>query len=176
MQVIYRQDLYDYEMYDRADLEKSCVGEIIVLKNRSGNVGTVKLWWDECAGWSDYMKENKFERADVNCIFGRNTDGNCISILTLKELLLGTVCVEGKLVYIEEEELVNGDYILKCKITDNTSVISFKVFVKKEDKDCFLKELIIGNTYKVKGTVGYDSNENDLSFSSVLGIKPLENH
>lgn len=109
---------------------------------------------------------------DVNCIYGNNVAGNSVSILTLKELLLGPVCVKGKILSIEEMGLVNGDYILKCKITDNTNVISFKVIVQNEDKDCFIADLNLKLEYIVKGTVGFNPFENELSFSSVLGIKP----
>ena len=52
--IIYRNDYYRYELGYTSNLEKSCIGEILVLKNQNGETGAVKLWWDESTGWSDH--------------------------------------------------------------------------------------------------------------------------
>ncbi len=109
---------------------------------------------------------------DPDCIYGRNVEGDCVAISTLKEPSMGEVCVCGQLLSLEERELRSGNFLLLCNITDDTDTISFKVFLKPDDKDLFLEDFKQGKFYKLKGTVDYDSYSRELGFMSITGIKP----
>ncbi len=160
--------------------QKKVVGKTGTEKKEAGRPGTSgdrarngNSKWN--GNGSGGKKRPMGRNSDPDCIYGRNVEGECVAISTLKEPSMGEVCVRGELLSIEERELRSGNFLLICTITDDTDTIGFKVFLKPEDKDLFLEDFKPKKFYKLKGTVDYDTYARELSFASLSGIKPSEN-
>lgn len=82
----------------------------------------------------------------------------------------GVVILEGEVFEVESREIRGGKTLYIFNITDLTSSIIVKVFLKKKDKDKFASRVKEGAYVKVKGEVVYDS----YSRCSVLMLRSLK--
>lgn len=74
----------------------------------------------------------------------------------------GVVCIQGKVFEKDIRELKSGKVLFTLAITDFTSSIGVKIFCKKEDVETVKEGISIGDHYKIKGTVRYDTFEREL--------------
>lgn len=119
------------------------------------------------------MVMRKLSKLDPECIYGRDVEGTIVSIRSLKGKPGKMVCVQGKLVSIEEQPLNNGDINLILNISNDTDFIRFKLYTRKEDKEFAYENIKISNIYKVKGIAFYDKLICKYSLKDVLGIKDI---
>ena len=120
------------------------------------------------ASWQDRKKGGPSEDPDI--FFGRNTEGDVVKICDVYDGIGNTV-LHGKVISLEDRELKSGKFIVTGVITDFTDSISFKLFLKPEDRDPLLDELKAGKFYIMKGVPQYDDYTKEVCFSSIVGIK-----
>lgn len=107
---------------------------------------------------------------DPDCFYGRNCDGETISISHLEDNM-GEVCICGQVIGMEERELRTGKILITANITDFTDTIAFKVFVAPDDIDVMREELKTGKFYKIKGVPAYDAYAREVNITSITGVK-----
>lgn len=111
--------------------------------------------------------------ADPEVIYGRNVEGNEVSISEITEGV-GDIVVKGQIFNMEERELRNGDKLLiSFAITDFTDSISGKIFVAKEDWSLLREDFQAKKFYKIKGVPAYDTYVREITLNSITGIKPI---
>lgn len=110
---------------------------------------------------------------DPDVIYGKDCEGEIVKISTLEEGS-DTVCIHGQVIALEDRELKSGKFIVTGVITDFTDSISFKIFLKPEDKDIVLDDLRTGRFYIIKGVPLYDTYSKEVALASVQGIKPAQ--
>ncbi len=104
---------------------------------------------------SDY-KYYKKEPKDENTVFGRSIKMDTTEIKEIDEAS-GYVAIIGEIFKTEMIETKTGKTIFTFFITDYTSSISVKVFLKPQDKDAVLDEVKKGFYCKVRGEAVYDT-------------------
>ena len=109
---------------------------------------------------------------DVDCIWGRNVNGICVPISSLIQPSQKNVCIVGKLMRFEDSVTENGNIKYRGWIADDTGTLSFRLFLRKEDREGFFEEMTPGGRYIIRGVVDYDDELNEPAFMSVSGIKP----
>lgn len=119
-----------------------------------------------------YSKNTKYIE-DPDVIYGRNCEGNVVSISEVFDGI-GECVVRGCILSTEDRELRSGKFIISGVITDFTDSISFKIFVVPEDKEPLLEELASGKFILLKGVPQYDQYSKEVSISSITGIKPIK--
>ena len=77
-------------------------------------------------------KEETEEEKDENLVIGRDFSGEVTPLSDITEYS-GKVIVSGKIIATETKETRNGNHILSVYITDDTSAITCKCFVKPEN-------------------------------------------
>ncbi len=113
----------------------------------------------------------KAQAQDPDVIYGRNCDAEIVEIQALGEGT-GECCIHGQILSLEDRATKSGKFIITGTITDFTDTILFKIFVSEDDKDALLDELKEGRFYIIKGVPIYDTYNREITFSSVVGIKP----
>ena len=103
-------------------------------------------------GYQKYKKEPK----DENTILGRNISQESIKICDIDETS-GYVAITGEVFKTEIIETRTGKSILTFYITDYTSSITVKCFLKEKDKDEVLDNVKKGLYCKVRGEAIYDT-------------------
>ncbi len=73
-----------------------------------------------------------------------------------------TVSIEGEVFEKNIRELKSGKFLIALAITDYTSSIAIKIFCKKNEFKDLDENLLCGSSYKVKGSVRYDTYEKEL--------------
>ena len=109
---------------------------------------------------------------DAECLYGKDADGDVVSIGSLKAYLKKEICIEGKFTVIKEHKLIEGVYQLECQFIDETGGICLKIKTVDSDREPFVEELNKPIYYKVKGTVDYEKGGKSI-YISVSGIKPI---
>ncbi|MCM1082336.1 MAG: PolC-type DNA polymerase III [Clostridium sp.] len=109
--------------------------------------------------------------SDPDVFYGRNCEGELTAIKDLYDGI-GTVCVHGQVIFLEDKETRSGKLLVTGHITDFTDTIVFKLFVDMDDKAALYEQLKKGSFYIIKGIPLYDSYIKEVSLSSVTGIKP----
>ena len=112
------------------------------------------------------------KRSDNPDVFyGRDFEDEAVSIEDV-DGEIGEVTVRGQILSTECRELRDGERsILIVSITDFTDTITFKLFLKTEQAKILSKDVQKGAFVKVKGMTGFDSFDNELTLSSIVGIK-----
>ena len=88
---------------------------------------------------------------DMDCFYGKNTEGDIVPISSIVEEIPNFVVVRGQLFKIETRPIKNEKTIITGYITDFTNSIGFKLFVKNDDLDVLLDELKEGSFVLMKG-------------------------
>lgn len=107
-------------------------------------------------------KEETEEEKDVNLIIGRDFSGEVTPISDITEYS-GKVIVSGKIIATETKETRNGNHILSVFITDDTSSITCKCFVKPENIKDVTGALKGAKAVTVKGDTVYDQYEHEVT-------------
>ena len=109
---------------------------------------------------------------DPNVIYGRNVEGDLISISEITEPVRDIV-VKGRIFALEEKETRRGSLIIIFSITDFTDSISGKLFMEKDEWKDFKSDFAKGKFYTIKGSVDVDKYSGELEFSRIEGIKEI---
>lgn len=114
--------------------------------------------------------ENKKKKTAPGIIYGRDFEGETI---LLKDVYneMEDVIVNGKIISCDKRETKTGKIILTFIITDFTDSIGVKIFLKPEQYEEVADEIKDGRFIRLKGTTVLDKFDNELSISSVYGIK-----
>ena len=120
-----------------------------------------------------HKTKQKVKNPDL--IFGRNTEGDIMSIEDLNEFE-GETVIQGCITKYEERNIKRDDKLLVLlNITDYTDSICAKLFIKKDillqirehlQEDCFVK---------IKGLVSFDTFSKEQTISNIIGISKCEN-
>jgi len=110
---------------------------------------------------------------DPSIIYGRNFDGDSIDIYEVQDEI-GEVVVRGKVISTEARELRNEKTLLIFAITDFTDTITCKIFLKNEQVPDTAGKIKKGSFLKLKGMALLDRYDKEISISSIVGIKTIE--
>ena len=110
---------------------------------------------------------------DPSVIYGRNFDGDCMEIAEIQDEI-GEVVVKGKVITTEARELRNEKTLLIFGITDFTDTITCKIFLKNEQAGDICAKIKKGTFLKLKGMALLDRYDKEISISSVVGIKTID--
>ncbi len=124
----------------------------------------------------DYKKRAEdFRRKnynDIDCFYGKNTEGDIVEIGTIVEETPNFVVVRGQVFGVETKPIRNEKTILTGYITDFTDSIGFKIFLKNADLEPVLEELHEGAFVLMKGIPVKDLWSKELIIDKIDGIKP----
>ena len=109
--------------------------------------------------------------SDPDVFYGRNCEGELVAIKDVYDGI-GTVCVHGQVIFLEDKETRSGKLLVTGHITDFTDTIIFKIFVEMDEREALYEQLKKGSFYIIKGIPLYDSYIKEVSLSSITGIKP----
>ena len=123
--------------------------------------------------FEDMMNEIN-RKYDVDCIWGSDVEGEVVPISSLKERSKRVVCIEGRLADLAVGNEENGTIPLFCTLSDETGVIGLSLLIWYGEKQYVLEDIKVGKTYIVKGLVENDLSNNKSFFTSIWGIKPVE--
>ncbi len=162
------------------DLNKEAGNVTASKQAKSKNAGqdaskNKKFYNPATAGGKGNYKDKKFHRKptdDPDCFYGSEVEGECVPMNTIEEGM-GTICIKGQIISMEEKELRSGKFLYSCNITDFVDSITFKVFAKPDDKKALLEDLYVGGFYKLKGKPEYDEFSKEVNISRINGIKPI---
>ncbi|MDE6635314.1 MAG: PHP domain-containing protein, partial [Lachnospiraceae bacterium] len=124
-----------------------------------------------------YDKDSKYKQykpkapADPDIIYGRECEGDIMKISEITEAM-GEVVIHGLIDENEYREFRNGNGMYILNLTDFTDTIHVKIFAKPSLKEVLDGDLKKGKFIRVKGNATFDSYENDVVISNVIGIKP----
>lgn len=118
-----------------------------------------------------YKREPKAE----NAIYGRNITIEATPINEINEIS-GYVAVLGDVFKVETMETKTGKIILTFYITDYTSSITVKCFLKPQEKDEVLDNVKKGLYCKVRGEAVYDTYQREVVIMGrdILKMKKIE--
>lgn len=108
---------------------------------------------------------------DPDVFYGKNCEGEIVAIKDVYDGI-GTVCVHGQVIFLEDKETKSGKLLVTGHITDFTDTIIFKLFVEMDEKEALYEQLKKGNFYIIKGIPLYDSYIKEVSLYPITGIKP----
>ena len=113
----------------------------------------------------------QFKRSDHSDVYyGRDFSDNPIPLKDIPEDG-GLVTVEGLIIQVDERTTRSGKTIFSFSFTDDTDSLASKIFVEEENLDearAFLKK---DNAICIKGTMEYDSYDQEMELAHVQGIK-----
>ena len=111
---------------------------------------------------------------DMDCFYGKNTEGDIVPISSIIEELPDYVVIKGQITSIEEKPIRNNKTILKAYITDFTDTIGFKLFIANDDLDPLKDDLKVGSFVMVKGIPMKDTYAKELILEKVDGVKKIQ--
>lgn len=109
---------------------------------------------------------------DPNIFYGRDFSGESIAISEIQDEI-GEVIVNGKILKVEKRVLRNEKVLFSIDITDFTDSITAKVFSGAEDAGELEERLVSGNFISISGSVRIDGFSNEISISSIHGIRSI---
>ena len=102
------------------------------------------------------------EEKDASIIIGRDFSGELTALSDINEYS-GRVLVSGRIITTETKETRNGNHILSVYITDDTSSITCKCFVKPDKIKDVTGTLKGAKAVTVKGDTVYDQYEHEVT-------------
>ena len=108
--------------------------------------------------------------ANDDVLFGKDFDGDITPIEQI-DTAIGDVIISGMIRAVDTREIRNERTIVIFTVTDFTDSISVKLFVKNDQMpeiNGFIKK---GNFVKIKGNASLDKYDQEISISSVWGIR-----
>lgn len=115
--------------------------------------------------------KSQFKRSDHSDVYyGRDFSDTPIPLKDIPEDG-GLVTVEGLIIQVDERTTRSGKTIFSFSFTDDTDSLASKIFVEEENLEearAFLKK---DNAICIKGTMEYDSYDQEMELAHVQGIK-----
>ncbi|MEI3526346.1 MAG: OB-fold nucleic acid binding domain-containing protein [Eubacteriales bacterium] len=84
---------------------------------------------------------------------------------------MGEVVIHGQVTGWDEREIRGEKTIVTITVTDYTDTIRIKIFEKNDEMEAFREKVKKGSFIKLKGLTSMDRFDNELTISSVVGIK-----
>ena len=109
-------------------------------------------------------------------VYGRDFSDDAIEIISITDAI-GTVTIRGQVSSLEVRNIhtkAGTDLsIVLMNVTDFTDTMSVKLFIDPELCGQFTSEVSTGSFLKIKGIVGLDKYDSELSISNVNGIRKI---
>lgn len=123
------------------------------------------------AGRGAWNGEYKKAPNNDDVLYGKDFDDDNIIAIEQIDSAIGDVVISGMVRNVDERPIRNERTILSFDITDFTDTITVKLFVKDENlpqmRDAVKKKTFL----KVKGAATHDKYDNEVTISSVWGIR-----
>lgn len=125
----------------------------------------------------DYPKEvikPSDKKGEGNVLYGTAVKGTPIPMAELTQES-GRVVVEGEVFFVGSREVKNGAKVLSFDMTDYTNSVRVSKYIRPEDDSQIVGMIKKGMYLKVKGTVGYNRYDEDISLeptSIMTAAKP----
>ena len=153
------------EGFDNDNIAKKTETETKVSKDSSKQIGFKKK------NDMPYKEKTASKSTNPDVVYGRDFDEDTINIVEIEGENI-EVCIRGMINDCEVRELKKtGNFLFIYTITDFTDTISFKLFVKSENKEEVEGTVKKGAFYKIKGLLAMDPYDHELSLSHITGIK-----
>jgi len=175
--------IFDVNIDEGNYLEEKKIEEIQLIKdmieNKYSTPSTQKPKSVKESGYKGNSYKNRdFEGGskNENTLLGRNISGENTAIKDVSEIS-GIVILIGEVFKVEVKETKTGKKIVIFNITDLTSSITVKCFLRgKPEDEKFLEELKVGLYCKVKGEAMHDnfSNEVVLMVRDIVKMTKIE--
>ncbi len=104
-------------------------------------------------------------------IYGRDFEEAEITDLSQIVGEMGEVVIHGQVTSVDEREIRGEKTIVTITVTDYSDTIRVKLFAKNEEMDAFREQVKKGVFIKIKGMTAIDRFDNELTVSSLTGIK-----
>ena len=108
---------------------------------------------------------------DPNVLYGRSFEDAEITELCQIIGEMGEVIVRGQITAVDEREIRGEKTIVTLTLTDYTDTIRAKLFAKNEELPDFREKVKKGAFVRMKGMTAIDRFDNELTLSSITGIK-----
>ncbi len=109
--------------------------------------------------------------SDPDVLYGRSFEDGEITELCQIIGEMGEVTVRGQVSSLDEREIRGEKTIVTITVTDYTDTIRAKLFIKNEDLPDFRENVKKGAFVRIKGITAIDRFDNELTLSSLTGIK-----
>jgi DNA polymerase-3 subunit alpha (Gram-positive type) len=109
--------------------------------------------------------------SDPDVLYGRGFEDGEITELCQIIGEMGEVIVRGHITAIDEREIRGEKTIVTITLTDYTDTIRAKLFAKNEELPAFREKVKKGIFVRIKGMTAIDRFDNELTLSSLTGIK-----
>jgi DNA polymerase-3 subunit alpha (Gram-positive type) len=109
--------------------------------------------------------------SDPDILYGRSFEDGEITELCQIIGEMGEVLVRGQITALDEREIRGEKTIVTITLTDYTDTIRAKLFVKNEERPAFRENIKKGAFVRIKGMTAIDRFDNELTISSLTGIK-----
>ncbi len=154
---------FDIEFDIKIKEEEKLLEEIEATRKQIATEIPVKVEIEEAPKKKEVItKAETEEEKDANLIIGRDFSGEVTAISDITEYS-GKVIVAGKIVGTETRETRSGNHILSVYITDDTSSITCKCFVKPDKIKEVEGALKGAKAVTVKGDTVYDQYEHEVT-------------
>ena len=104
-------------------------------------------------------------------LYGRDFDDSELTDLVQVIGEMGEVVIHGQVTGWDEREIRGEKTIVTITVTDYTDTIRIKIFEKNDEMEAFREKVKKGSFIKLKGLTAMDRFDNELTISSVVGIK-----
>ncbi len=104
-------------------------------------------------------------------IYGRDFEEAEITDLSQIVGEMGEVVIRGQVTSVDEREIRGEKTIVTITVTDYSDTIRAKLFAKNEEMEAFREQVKKGVFVKIKGMTAIDRFDNELTVSSLTGIK-----
>ena len=153
----------DIEFDIKIKEEEKLLEEIEATRKQIATEIPVKVEVEEAPKKKEVIvKAETEEEKDANLIIGRDFSGEVTALSDITEYS-GKVIVAGKIVGTETRETRSGNHILSVYITDDTSSITCKCFVKPDKIKEVEGALKGAKAVTVKGDTVYDQYEHEVT-------------
>ena len=149
-------------------LEKKSTEDSLKQKTSSGEKSFEKKGFEKKGFNKGKFQFKRSDHSDV--YYGRDFSDTPIPLKDIPEDG-GLVTVEGLIIQVDERSTRSGKTIFSFSFTDDTDSLASKIFVEEENLEearSFLKK---DNAICIKGTMEYDSYDQEMELAHVQGIK-----
>jgi len=149
-------------------LEKKSTEDSLKQKTSSGEKSFEKKGFEKKSFSKGKFQFKRSDHSDV--YYGRDFSDIPIPLKDIPEDG-GLVTVEGLIIQVDERSTRSGKTIFSFSFTDDTDSLASKIFVEEENLEearAFLKK---DNAICIKGTMEYDSYDQEMELAHVQGIK-----
>ena len=149
-------------------LEKKSTEDSLKQKTSSGEKSFEKKGFEKKSFSKGKFQFKRSDHSDV--YYGRDFSDIPIPLKDIPEDG-GLVTVEGLIIQVDERSTRSGKTIFSFSFTDDTDSLASKIFVEEENLEearSFLKK---DNAICIKGTMEYDSYDQEMELAHVQGIK-----